>query len=232
MAAAMSRSRSRQEGPSSATDSWRQDWPSLESLDSLRLDGPSSKSFDDEPDILSRHEGASFLELKNRGAPPLGVAVVEAPPGRVAGVLSSRRLPARLRLGWLGFSSSPRKRQLSSRPTRGASSRMPKDPFFSKPRLDDGVGATPGVLSERPRPRTDQGSSFFAEGVGALSRRRPRADHSAFSFSVAFMLEDSIKLGLPRSHGGVTARSFRLTTVPASASSLRRFSLSCELSFR
>mmetsp|Transcript_105324 Transcript_105324/g.324868 ORF Transcript_105324/g.324868 Transcript_105324/m.324868 type:complete len:218 (-) Transcript_105324:1118-1771(-) len=82
----------------------------------------------------------------------------------------------------------------------------------------------------RPRPSAAQGSSF-GEGAGAASRRRPSAAHPASCLSVGLAPTDS-SCGFPLSQGGVAALSFRLTTVPASASSLARCSCSCALSRR
>lgn len=97
----------------------------------------------------------------------------------------------------------------------------------------DGVAGWPFMEFSRPRPKAAHGSSLsgslfagFSVEAAALSRRFPRAAHSAFSLSVALKVVDSI-LCLPFSQGGVAALSLRCTTVAASASSFARSSFSC-----
>mmetsp|Transcript_81703 Transcript_81703/g.170979 ORF Transcript_81703/g.170979 Transcript_81703/m.170979 type:complete len:251 (+) Transcript_81703:869-1621(+) len=173
-------------------------------------------------DILSRQLAPpSFLELKNRGGPP----VLEGVDNLLSSVLAVRP-----------------KAGLSESPLNLQSSRSPKEPFFSKepPRPKKPPPPPPdpeGVVRLGP---DLQLPSSFAESFRpmlclepARSRREPSSAHSAFSFSVTFFPEaSSIGLVLPLCHGGVMARFFRATMVCCSACSLSLCSLSCALSLR
>mmetsp|Transcript_62659 Transcript_62659/g.136069 ORF Transcript_62659/g.136069 Transcript_62659/m.136069 type:complete len:259 (-) Transcript_62659:1164-1940(-) len=181
-------------------------------------------------DSLSRHDGPSdiFFELMKRGrarAPSSSFllskgssrgAALALPPSRQDRSGSSRCPPLLSRQD--GGSLSSRGGPRGSRQDRSFSSRGSFFSAFAAPR--------------RPWPNFSQGSSFLGalSLSGGFSRRRPSAAHSAFSFSETFIPADSRFLFL--SQGGVTARSFLTTTVPASASTLARASFSCTVSRR